>query len=321
MGKKVILDCDNTMGLKGCDVDDGLALLYLLGKKGIEICGITTTYGNSDLDTVYANTLLMLKEIGRTDIPVLKGCPDSHTLESGATKYIVETVNSSPGRISVLATGSLTNLYAAYLQDQSIFAKISEIVIMGGITEELIINGKVLAELNFSCDPLATACVLEKGSNIAIITGNNCLKAFFTKTEFAQRLLSSKAVAARYIMEKCWYWFADMRQMFNLDGFYNWDVVAAVYLAEPSFFHNDFRCIKADPQNLQRGLLRTAPPAGEGAGLVNLPVIQDLRSFTDDVYHAWLGVEFKGSGLDRVPVTLFSSFLARNESKNEKIFS
>lgn len=53
---RVILDCDNTMGT-GADVDDGLALLYLLGHAGeVELAGITCTYGNSDIDTVYANT-------------------------------------------------------------------------------------------------------------------------------------------------------------------------------------------------------------------------------------------------------------------------
>jgi len=33
--KKVIFDCDNTMGVRDCDVDDGLALVYLLGKENI----------------------------------------------------------------------------------------------------------------------------------------------------------------------------------------------------------------------------------------------------------------------------------------------
>ena len=28
--KKIIFDCDNTFGVKDCDVDDGLALMYLL---------------------------------------------------------------------------------------------------------------------------------------------------------------------------------------------------------------------------------------------------------------------------------------------------
>lgn len=42
--KKVIFVCDNTMGLYGKDVDDGLALLYLLGRDDIKLIGITTTF-------------------------------------------------------------------------------------------------------------------------------------------------------------------------------------------------------------------------------------------------------------------------------------
>lgn len=45
--KKVLFDCDNTMGLPGRDVDDGLALLYLLGREDVDLKGVTTTYGNS----------------------------------------------------------------------------------------------------------------------------------------------------------------------------------------------------------------------------------------------------------------------------------
>ena len=45
--KKIILDCDNTMGVIDCDVDDGLALLYLLGCPDVNLLGITCTYGNN----------------------------------------------------------------------------------------------------------------------------------------------------------------------------------------------------------------------------------------------------------------------------------
>ena len=43
----VVVDCDNTLGIPGCDVDDGTALIYLLGCPEVEIIGITTSYGNS----------------------------------------------------------------------------------------------------------------------------------------------------------------------------------------------------------------------------------------------------------------------------------
>ena len=52
----LLFDCDNTFGADDCDVDDGLALLYLLGTGRADILGITCTYGNSDLETVYRCT-------------------------------------------------------------------------------------------------------------------------------------------------------------------------------------------------------------------------------------------------------------------------
>ncbi|HBC99873.1 MAG TPA: nucleoside hydrolase, partial [Lachnoclostridium sp.] len=44
--KHVVFDCDNTFGVKDCDVDDGLALMYLLGCPEVKVHGITATYGN-----------------------------------------------------------------------------------------------------------------------------------------------------------------------------------------------------------------------------------------------------------------------------------
>lgn len=70
--KRVLFDFDNTMGT-GFDTDDGLALMYLLGHaKDVEILGLTCTYGNSDIDTVYENTRRIVAELG-LDIPVLRG--------------------------------------------------------------------------------------------------------------------------------------------------------------------------------------------------------------------------------------------------------
>ena len=57
--RKIIHDCDCTFGINGCDVDDGLALLYLLGDPEAEVLGVTTTYGNNTLEKVYENTIFM----------------------------------------------------------------------------------------------------------------------------------------------------------------------------------------------------------------------------------------------------------------------
>lgn len=290
MTKKVIFDCDNTMGIKGCDVDDGLALLYLLGKKNIEVFGITTTYGNSSINTVYNNTRTMLEDIGRTDLRVFKGCPDKVTPFSEAVDFLVQSVNSFKGEISILATGSLTNIFAAYLRDNTFFEKISQLVIMGGITENLMINGRILNELNMSCDPIASKWVLKKGKKVEVLTGNSCLDAFFTREEFVDRLQNSKQPSVGYIKEKCLHWFEKMMFDFQIDGFYNWDVVAAAYLAEPELFRDNHRAIKLDEKNLEKGLLSNDSNQ-EMSYVINTPQIGDKKGFVEDVYQSWFNAK------------------------------
>jgi purine nucleosidase len=288
--KKVIFDCDNTMGIEGCDVDDGLALLYLLGKEeAIDIIGITSTYGNSNVEAVYANTALMLEDLGRTDIPLFKGCPDQDTLNSEAASFIVETVDRFPNKISILATGSLTNLLAAYLLDSKLLEKVSEIVIMGGLTGDLVINGNLLAELNLSCDPAASECILTNGHRVSLITGNNCLAAFFTAEQFQGRLAASSAPVARYIDHTCTYWFKNMMARFQIEGFHCWDVVAAAFLANPSLFSSHLQYLTPDSEKLDRGLLTKETGTGKPR-LLNLPTIENLQQFEEDVYDAWLKV-------------------------------
>lgn len=70
---RLIMDCDCTMGVQGCDVDDGLALLYVLGCPEAELLGVTCSFGNNTQDTVYRNTKRLLKEWGRKDIPRASG--------------------------------------------------------------------------------------------------------------------------------------------------------------------------------------------------------------------------------------------------------
>ena len=75
--KKIIFDCDNTFGVKDCDVDDGLALMYLLGSREAQLLGITSTYGNSSLDVVQAVNLRMLEELGGCRLSGGNGGPPS----------------------------------------------------------------------------------------------------------------------------------------------------------------------------------------------------------------------------------------------------
>lgn len=128
--KSIIFDCDNTMGPYGKDVNDGLALLYLLGKKEVDLTGVTTRFGNSTIEDVYKNTVGMFHELNINYIPLKKGAASTDNRQSEAAEFLVEMVNSMSKEITILATGSLTNLYGAYEIDKSFFKKVKEIILI-----------------------------------------------------------------------------------------------------------------------------------------------------------------------------------------------
>ena len=204
---KVIFDCDNTMGLPGKDVDDGLTLLYLLGRNDVDLVGITTTFGNSTIADVHNNTVKMFDELNINHIPLHKGAASTNNRQSDAARFLVEMVNNFPSEITILATGSLTNLYGAYLLDNSFFTKVKEIVLMGGVTEPLIIKEKIMNELNFASDAAAAYVVLSSECKVTVLTGHICLQAFFGEKEFNRLMNDDSIEAYRYIKNKSYKWY------------------------------------------------------------------------------------------------------------------
>ncbi len=66
MTKQVIIDTD-------LGVDDAHAVIMALKPKELKIKGITTVYGNADVDFCTKNVLYVLDLLGKSNIPVHKG--------------------------------------------------------------------------------------------------------------------------------------------------------------------------------------------------------------------------------------------------------
>lgn len=287
---KVLFDCDNTMGVKDRDVDDGLTLLYLLGRKDIALLGVTTTFGNSTIDVVHDNTTRMFQELTIENIPLHKGAASPKNRHSSAAEFLVEAAKKHPKEITLLATGSLTNLYGAYELDKDFFSNIKEIVLMGGITEPLIINGKNLDELNFSCDAEAAHIVLSSGAKVTVLTAHICLQAIFRKEEY-ERLMNSPSISIyQYIKQKTLPWFEFVMEEFAIDGFYNWDVVAAVYITHPELFNENYLTIQSTPEDLKCGYLKVSEVCLNSYS-VNIPTfIKDINEFNEVIFSTWKNV-------------------------------
>lgn len=279
--EKVILDFDNTMGVKGCDIDDGLTFLYLYGNPGIDIVGVTTTHGNNKQEVVWGKTSEMWDDL-KIDVPLYKGCRWPRPLESKAVDYMVEAVNEAPGEITVIALGATTNLYGAYLKDNQFFEKVKRLVLMGGITEKLYINGALCKELNFSIDYEATYYTLKHCKNTSILSSQTTLQAKFKEKEY-QIIKNMNNALSDYLLPSLDYWLDLNNEWYGLGReFYNWDLVTAIYITNPEIFSTEDVDVVIDMENFKNGLILSDAKAGDETKRIDIPTnINDMDRFNE----------------------------------------
>lgn len=293
--KKVIYDCDNTMGLDNRDIDDGLALVYLVENKDVELLGVCTTYANDSLEYVHKQTLELVEDLG-INLNVYKGrgkfemndytgfgykrFEDDGNFESNeAAKFIVEMANKYPNEIDLLATGSMQNLYDAYMIDNEIGEKLNSVVIMGGITGDLYFGDKIMKELNFSVCPKGAEVAIKKYKNVSILTGNRCMDVEFGTNELDKVKALANNIKNEFIINKIEKWMREFKEKYNYDSIVLWDVIAAIYLMNPDMFRDDFMSIVSTEEDLFEGRL----VEGESATRVNIPIVLDDKKINDEM--------------------------------------
>ncbi len=187
---KVIIDADP-------GTDDALALMMALSSEAFVIEGITTVGGNARLADTTRNALRLVDYLGLpvlADLPVIKGSarplkgnfhygyevhgagglgvrlpsPMSEPHAMGAAEYIATSVLDSPGDISIIALGPLTNIARAMEIEPGLAGMVDEIVVMGGAIE-VPGNTTPYAEFNIHNDPLAADMVLTSGAPITLV--------------------------------------------------------------------------------------------------------------------------------------------------------
>jgi len=240
---KVLVDTDPATGYPLADVDDGLALFYLLAyPKEFDVLGITTVYGNASLPKTTPKAEEILRVARRTDIPVLPGAASKKQLgtDTRASRFLRESVETQPGKVTILALGPLTNVASAGISDPDFYAKVERIVIMGGALEEGF--GLPLIsplEFNFFKDPIAADSVLGARCEKVVISADLCRQAVFTRRELTSLERMGNPVAT-YLAYRIEPWLR-LNQIMPFvpwrGGFVPWDVVAAVYLRRPELFN------------------------------------------------------------------------------------
>ena len=286
----VIFDCDNTMGLPRQEIDDGLTLYYLLGRPDIELVGVTTTFGNGPIDRVYPQTVRMLRDVGRSDVPVWRGegqrrsAKDPAVTENEAARFLAETAAAYSGQITLLATGPVGNVQAAAELDPAFFSHLEQIVCMGGYLSPLRIGWRNLGELNLSADPEATFTVLpQTGCPVTVMNGHICLQAAFDRHDLARMKGWQQDV---HRLTRNWLWFFGLR--WTVPRFYLWDLLPAVYISHPELFDRHVVRVNSTVTDLESGTLVVTQDAGTPE---NMPTrVLDTERLKDTLFASWARV-------------------------------
>jgi len=185
--KRIIIDPDP-------GIDDALAILLALASPEVQLEGLTVVHGNCSAGQGTRNALSVLELAKVGKIPVAKGCdlplvqpsllapethgntglgyaqlpdPASRPIVQHGSDFLIEKIMSSPGEITLVAIGPLTNVALAIRKEPRIVQAVRELIIMGGAIRH---EGNVtpLAEFNTYVDPHAAHIVYHSGMPITL---------------------------------------------------------------------------------------------------------------------------------------------------------
>ena len=165
----------------GSDIDDAVALAYLLRQPRCELLGITTVTGDTRKRAALAE--IVCAADGRTDIPIYAGLTGPllcgpgqpnvpqydavsdrpHRADYGPAADAIDfqrrTIRARPGEITLLAVGPMTNVAALFATDPEIPALLKRVVLMCGVFTGGAGHGPGRREWNALVDPVASALV------------------------------------------------------------------------------------------------------------------------------------------------------------------
>ncbi|HEC22376.1 MAG TPA: nucleoside hydrolase [Chloroflexi bacterium] len=178
-------------------VDDAHAIMMAFAHPDAQIEALTTVAGNVSLERTTANACTILDMLGK-DVPIYAGCqsafigadgydaaevhgkdglgdagfpPSQRRVEAEhASQALVRLANESPGEITLVTIGPLTNVAVALKLDPDLPQKFKKLVAMGGAIRAQGNTPNLSAEFNFYSDPEAAHIVFEAWPELTLIS-------------------------------------------------------------------------------------------------------------------------------------------------------
>jgi purine nucleosidase len=254
----------------GSDIDDAVALAYLLRQPRCELLGITTVSGEPDKRASIAEAVCLAS--GRGDVPVHVGL--EHPLLTAplqphaahaevlaarthktfanrptAVDFLRETIRARPGEITLLATGPFTNLGVLFALDPEIPTLLKQLVVMGGVYYGRGYDG-TSAEWNIRNDPHAAALVFNAPVPRLVAVGLDVTMQCQMRSDEVRTRFTQAGPPLDLVLEMAEVWFRHT----EIITFH--DPLAAALIFEPSLCNLEWQHIEVELTS-PRGLGQT----------------------------------------------------------------
>ncbi|WP_432360450.1 nucleoside hydrolase [Sporosarcina sp. UB5] len=272
--RNIWLDCDP-------GIDDAVAIaLAAASQDKLKIHGISTVAGNQTSERVTDNALKLTMFLGLNEVPVVRGArgplvrkmeladhvhgktglgnyelPETTkklTSENGI-QYMWEYIMQLPDneKITLVATGPLTNIALLFKVFPDVLEKVEEVVIMGGSS----VGGNVTptAEFNAWADPEAAKIVYNTGVSI-VMCGLDVTNQCGLNRKQVNMLLNSDRTVEHAYGEMLTFYF-DSPAYENSEIVCIHDAVTVLYLTNRELFQGTYVTVDVDcTADINRGM-------------------------------------------------------------------
>jgi purine nucleosidase len=267
--QRIIIDTDP-------GIDDSLAFLLALASPEVKVEALTVVNGNCSLEQGVTNSLSVLELAGASEIPVFRGMdvplvqpillapethgeggigyaklaePETRPVDGHAVDFIIDHVMSSPGEITLVPIGPLTNIAMAVRREPRIVSAVKDVVIMGGAVN---VGGNTtpLAEFNIYCDPHAAHIVFHSGMPLKLVPLDVTYEAILTRAD-VQRLLQIDSPITRFIADSTEFYMEFHDEYQKIEGCVINDPLALALVFAPQLV--DFNHLYMDV-DIERGV-------------------------------------------------------------------
>jgi len=259
MAEKIIIDTDP-------GIDDSIAILTALQSPELQILGLTSIFGNAEIEKTTQNALRLIELAGKSSIPVAHGSATplviplleiamqvhggdglgntnpapskGKPVEKSAAEFIVDCIQVNPHEVTLLPIGPLTNIALALKLEPGIVGLVKQIIIMGGAISTAG-NISPVAEANFYHDPHAAGIVLGAGWPVVIVSLDVTHKTVMTQS-YLDEIYGSKNPLTDFLKRILPYYQQFHDQFYGMGGaIHTHDPSAVCYLLDPGLYQTE----------------------------------------------------------------------------------